>query len=244
MQIGVSLRVAELATMEGDYPLARETLERTLPYLEGARMDVQSAFLVLLATTSTHQGDLPAARRFRARHAVLLDGQDDPLRRQYDALNEAVGRLTEGDIPGAEAVADQVQRAVANLGIGLLAPQVPLLRALCALCDQRPADAERHLDALGDTPLTASSPHQRDAVRAAAAWMAGDDPEHHARAAQLLHRARTVRVHGMPGWLALAEAMVGPDLTALAALGDGRPVHGIVRLVARAVAASPRGNSR
>ena len=246
VRLGVSMRVAELASTAGDYTEAQASLEAGLPYLEGARPDVQSAYLVLLATTSMHAGDLASARRHRAAHAVLLDRNDDPMRRQFDRLNEAVARLTEDDVGGAEVCAAQVEGDMHLLELTRLGPQIPLLRALAALCDQRPDDALEHLDALGDKPLTASSPNQRDAIRTAAEWMRGDDPRHAEAAARFAERVAATTVPGMPSWIRLSEALVHPDLAALGELGDGRPIHGIVRLVARSLTRSERagGNSR
>ncbi|MCB9698701.1 MAG: winged helix-turn-helix domain-containing protein [Alphaproteobacteria bacterium] len=233
-QLGVAMRVAELAGHEGRYAEARAALERVLPYIEGARTDLRSAFLVSLATTCSHLDDQVAARRWRARHAVLLAEIDDPMRRPYDGITDAIGHLAEGDVEGAVAVTQRVAAQVEALDLAILRPQVPMLQALCALCAGRPEEVEPLLSPLVDVPLTASSPHQRDAMRTAAAWMAGDLAAHRALADALVAATRGTRVHSAPSWIALADALAGPDLSRLAELADGRPLHTVARLVARA----------
>lgn len=239
IRVGVAMRVASLALNQGDYAAARDALERETAILDAARPAVQSAMLVMLANACLHLGDLGAARRARARHVALMERADDPLRRQYDEINEAVALLTEGDLAGATAAADRVAAELSKRPMPLLAADVGLIRALSALCAHQPAEALGWLEEVDRHPLTASMPSQRDAIEVAARWLGGLPSDEAGE--RLLERLATNPAHSAPAWRSLASALVDRDLVALEELADGRPTHGVVRLIARAVVTSGNG---
>ncbi|MCB9694203.1 MAG: winged helix-turn-helix domain-containing protein [Alphaproteobacteria bacterium] len=235
IRLGVAFRVAELASFEGRYADALAALDGSASLHPGARPEVRSAALALLSTTCMHLGDTGRARRVRAEHAALLRGSAGTQRVLYEQLEDVIARLAEGDVDGAEALAAALAVEVDRLDVGLLRPQMPLVGALCALCAGLGDLALERLAPVEGLALTASSPHQRDAIGVAGAWLAGDLEEHGRRAAALVASTRASRVHSAMWWRALADALVDPGDGRLADLADGRPTHTIVRLVARAV---------